>query len=187
MLARLVAQRMSMGQRAGRERRRGRRFDRRRSGRQGSTDGYTLLFHNITFSTTTSSGRHMPDAPRLETTSCRSRSAPMCRSGCWRPSVPAKPEGIRHLRQGDDHPLFYGSTGPGSIVDLTRRGAQTRHRHQDGSRAVPRRCAAGDRAVSGRIQFGGDQLSSLLKPVRSALKALAVATKSVACRMSDGA
>ena len=47
---------------------------------KAAPDGYTLLLHNVTFSTTTTSLQY--DRPRqahVRATSCRSRSPPMCR------------------------------------------------------------------------------------------------------------
>ena len=107
----------------------------------------------------------------------------MCRSGCWRiPSVPANDlkEFVAWAKQTKDK-LNYGSTGPGSIMNLMGEvlkrdgGIQMQH--------VPFRGAAPlvTEMLSGRIQFGGDQLSSSLQHVRSgALKAMAVATPSAA-------
>ena len=78
-------------------------------------------------------------------------------------------------------PLFYGSTGPGSILhlmgELLKRDAGIKMDH------VPYRGAAPlvTDLIAGRVQFGGDQLSSSLERVRSGqIKAMAVATKSVA-------
>ena len=93
-----------------------------------------------------------------------------------------RPQGIRRIRQdAPTTPLFYGSTGPGSILHLMgevlKRDTGIKMDH------VPFRGAAPlvTELLSGRIQFGGDQLSSSLERVRtSQLKALAVATKSVA-------
>ena len=153
---------------------------------KAAPDGHTLLFHNITFTTTTTSlqlaGRRATTSSR---TSCRSRSAPMCRSGCSRTRrVPANDlkEFVAYAKQTKD-PLNYGSTGPGSIMNLMgevlKRDAGIKMDH------VPFRGAAPlvTEMLSGRIQFGGDQLSSSLQHVRSgALKAMAVATPRPPCR-----
>jgi tripartite-type tricarboxylate transporter receptor subunit TctC len=78
-------------------------------------------------------------------------------------------------------PVLYGSTGPGSILNLCgevlKRDAGIKMDH------IPFRGAAPlvTDMLAGRIHFGGDQLSSSLAHVRSgSLKALAVATKSAA-------
>jgi tripartite-type tricarboxylate transporter receptor subunit TctC len=146
-------------------------------------DGHTLLFHNITFTTTTSSmmfaktARHTFDD-----------FIPVS-VGAWvpllllaHPSVPAKDlkEFVAYAKDAKE-PLFYGSTGPGSIMHLMgevlKRDTGIKMDH------VPFRGAAPlvTELISGRIQFGGDQLSSSLERVRTnQLKAMAVATKSVA-------
>jgi tripartite-type tricarboxylate transporter receptor subunit TctC len=98
------------------------------------------------------------------------------------PSVPANDlkEFVAWAKQTKEK-LNYGSTVPGSIMNLMGEvlkrdgGFQMQH--------VPFRGAAPlvTEMLSGRIQFGGDQLSSSLQHVRSgALKAMAVATPSTA-------
>jgi tripartite-type tricarboxylate transporter receptor subunit TctC len=150
---------------------------------KAAPDGHTLLFHNITFSTTTSSllfakkARH--DFEDFVPVSV----------GAYVPllllannDVPAKDlkEFVAHAKTTAT-PLFYGSTGPGSILHLMgevlKRDAGIKMDH------VPYRGAAPlvTDLIAGRVQFGGDQLSSSLERVRSGqIKAMAVATKSVA-------
>jgi tripartite-type tricarboxylate transporter receptor subunit TctC len=72
--------------------------------------------------------------------------------------------------------LFYGSTGPGSVMNLLgevlKRDSDLKMDH------VPFRGAAPlvQELLAGRIQFGGDQLSSSLAHVRAgSLKPMAVA------------
>src|SRR5262249_38829908 len=98
------------------------------------------------------------------------------------PSVPARDlkEFVGYARQTKE-PLFYGSTGPGSVMNLMgevlKRDAGIKMDH------VPFRGAAPlvQEMLSGRIQFGGDQLSSSLQHVRAgALTALAVTSRSAA-------
>src|SRR5262247_537422 len=147
-------------------------------------DGYTLLFHNITFTTTTSSlqyvGRSKHDIEQDFVPISVGAYVPF-----WplaHPSVPARnlKEFVEFAKQTKE-PLFYGSTGPGSIMNLVgevlKRDTGIKMDH------VPFRGAAPlvTEMLSGRIQFGGDQLSSSLQHVRSgALKAMAVATPSTA-------
>jgi len=147
-------------------------------------DGHTLLFHNITFTTTTSSlqyvGRSRHDIEQDFVPISVGAYVPF-----WllaHPSVPASDlkEFVAYARQTTT-PLFYGSTGPGSIMNLMgevlKRDAGIKMDH------VPFRGAAPlvTEMLSGRIQFGGDQLSSSLQHVRSgSLKAMAVATRSAA-------
>ena len=150
---------------------------------KAAPDGHTLLFHNITFSTTTSSLLYAKRA-RHDFDDFVPISV-----GAYVPllllannSVP--PNNLKEFveyAKTTSTPLFYGSTGPGSILHLMgevlKRDTGIKMDH------VPFRGAAPlvTELISGRIQFGGDQLSSSLERVRTnQLKALAVATKSVA-------
>lgn len=150
---------------------------------KAAPDGHTLLFGNITFSTTTSSlmyagkARHTFDD-----------FVPVS-VGAYVPllllaanAVPANDlkEFVEFARKSPT-PVLYGSTGPGSILhlmgEMLKRDAGIKMDH------VPYRGAAPlvTELLAGRIHFGGDQLSSSLERVRTKqLKALAVATKSVA-------
>lgn len=141
-------------------------------------DGHTLLFHNLTFSTTTSSlqfaGRAKHDLSDFAPVSLAA-NVPMVVVA--HPSVPVKDlkefaafAKARDAGQG----LFYGSTGPGSVMNLAgevyKRDAAIRMDH------VPFRGAAPlvQELVAGRIQLGGDQLSTALPHIRSgSLKPLA--------------
>jgi tripartite-type tricarboxylate transporter receptor subunit TctC len=150
---------------------------------KSAPDGYTLLFGNITFSTTTSSLLYAKRARHdFDDFVPVSVGAYVPLLLLAHPSVPANDlkEFVAHAKETTT-PLFYGSTGPGSILHLMgevlKRDTGIKMDH------VPFRGAAPlvTELLSGRIQFGGDQLSSSLERVRTGqLKALAVATKSVA-------
>src|SRR5688572_4687553 len=150
---------------------------------KATPDGHTLLFGNITFSTTTSSlmytkrARHTFDD--FVTVSV----------GAWVPLLflAAKDVPVNNLKEFVEYakkstaPVLYGSTGPGSIMHLCgevlKRDAGIKMDH------VPFRGAAPlvTDMLAGRIHFGGDQLSSSLAHVRGErLRAMAVATKSAA-------
>ena len=142
-------------------------------------DGYTLLFHNITFTTTTSSlqyvGRSRHDIEQDFMPISVGAYVPMLIIA--NPQVPAKDlkDFVDYAKQPKE-PLFYGSTGPGSISNLLcevlKRDTGINMDH------VPYRGAAPmvQEMLAGRIQFGADQLSSSLQHVRAgALKGLAVA------------
>jgi tripartite-type tricarboxylate transporter receptor subunit TctC len=150
---------------------------------KAAPDGHTLLFHNITFSTTTSSllyakrARH--DFDDFVPISVGAYVPLLLLANNAVPPNNLK-EFVEYAKTTST-PLFYGSTGPGSILHLMgevlKRDTGIRMDH------VPFRGAAPlvTELISGRIQFGGDQLSSSLERVRTKqLKALAVATKSVA-------
>jgi len=147
-------------------------------------DGYTLLFHNITFTTTTASlqfaGRSRHDIEQDFVPIAVGAYVPLLLLA--HPSVPARDlkEFVAYAKETKE-PLFYGSTGPGSVMNLMgevlKRDTGIRMDH------VPFRGAAPlvQELLSGRIQFGGDQLSSSLQHVRAgALKALAVTSRSPA-------
>jgi tripartite-type tricarboxylate transporter receptor subunit TctC len=150
---------------------------------KAAPDGHTLLFHNITFTTTTTTlqlaGRSRHDIEADFAPISVGAYVPF-----WlltHPSVPANDlkEFAAYAKTAKD--LNYGSTGPGSIMNLMgevlKRDARIEMVH------VPFRGAAPliTEMLAGRIQFGGDQLSSSLQHVRSgALKAMAVATPSAA-------
>ena len=151
---------------------------------KAAPDGHTLLFHNITFTTTTTTlqlaGRSRHDIEADFVPVSVGAYVPF-----WllaHPSVPANDlkEFVGWAKQTKEK-LNYGSTGPGSIMNLMgevlKRDAGIKMDH------VPFRGAAPlvTEMLSGRIQFGGDQLSSSLQHVRSgSLKAMAVATRAAA-------
>jgi tripartite-type tricarboxylate transporter receptor subunit TctC len=179
LLARLFAQRLSetLGQTAVVE---------NRGGGGGSIgadvvakappDGHTLLFHNLTFSTTTAALEYAGRAPH----SIERDFAPITMAAnvplmlLATPSLPARDlrEFVAYAKGRTD--LFYGSTGPGSTMNLVgeilKRDAGIRMEH------VPFRGAAPlvQDMLAGRIHFGGDQLSSSLGHIRNgALRPLA--------------
>jgi tripartite-type tricarboxylate transporter receptor subunit TctC len=133
-------------------------------------DGHTLLFHNLTFSTTTASlqfaGRARHDIEKDFVPISLAANVPMLLVA--NPSVPAKDlkEFVALAKQGKQ-PLFYGSTGPGSVMnfagEVLKRDAGINIEH------VPFRGAAPlvQELIAGRVQFGGDQLSTALEHVRS--------------------
>jgi tripartite-type tricarboxylate transporter receptor subunit TctC len=181
MLARLFAQRMTegMGQAVVVE---------NRGGAGGSIgadvvakaapDGHTLLFHNLTFSSTTVAlqlaNRAPHDIERDFTPVSLAANVPMLLVAAS--AVPAKDlrEFVAYAKRPGQSGLFYGSTGPGSIMNLAgevlKRDAGINMEH------VPFRGAAPlvQEMVAGRIHFGGDQLSTALPHVRAgALKPMA--------------
>ena len=150
---------------------------------KAAPDGHTLLFHNITFSTTTSSllyakrARH--DFDDFVPVSVGAY-VPLLLLANKDVPVGNLKEFVEYARTSST-PLFYGSTGPGSIMHLMgevlKRDTGIKMDH------VPYRGAAPlvTDLIAGRVQFAGDQLSSSLERARTGqLKPLAVATKSVA-------
>jgi len=150
---------------------------------KAAPDGHTLMFGNITFTTTTASNMFAGKARHTF-----DDFVPVS-VGAWVPLLflAAKDMPPNNLKEfveyarKQDKPLLYGSTGPGSIMNLCgeilKRDANIKMDH------VPFRGAAPlvTDMLAGRINFGGDQLSSSLQHVRGgSLKAMAVATKSAA-------
>jgi tripartite-type tricarboxylate transporter receptor subunit TctC len=137
---------------------------------KADSDGHTLLFHNLTFSTTTASlefaGRARHNIEKDFAPISLAANVPMLLVA--NPSVQAKDlkEFVALAKQGKQ-PLFYGSTGPGSVMnfagEVLKRDAGIAMDH------VPFRGAAPlvQELVAGRVQFGGDQLSTALEHVRS--------------------
>ena len=153
---------------------------------KAAPDGYTLLFHNLTFTSTTAAlqlaNRAPHDIERDFAPVSLAANVPMLLVASA--AVPARDlrEFVAYARTegspravpgvpGREAPppggLFYGSTGPGSIMNLAgevlKRDAAISMEH------VPFRGAAPmvQEMVAGRIQFGGDQLSTALGHVRS--------------------
>ena len=146
---------------------------------KAAPDGYTLLLHNVTFSTTTSSlqftgrAKHNFDDFTPVSLAANVPLILMCH-----PSVPAKNlrEFVAYTKEQNksDKGVFYGTTGPGSVMHLSaetlKRDTGIKMDH------VPFRGAAPlvQELLTGRIQLGGDQISTSLGHVRGgALTAIA--------------
>jgi tripartite-type tricarboxylate transporter receptor subunit TctC len=143
---------------------------------KAAPDGYTLLLHNVTFSTTTTSLQYTGRAKHsFEDFAPVSLAANVPLVLMSHPSVPAKDlkEFVTYAKETST-PLFYGTTGPGSVIHLVaevlKRDAGIKMDH------VPFRGAAPlvQELLSGRIHLGGDQLSTSLAHIKSgSLRALA--------------
>src|SRR4051794_32071121 len=143
---------------------------------KAAPDGYTLLLHNVTFSTTTTSLQFTGRAKHgFEDFAPVSLAANVPLVVMCHPSVPAKDlkEFVTYVKE-TDKPVFYGTTGPGSVMHLSaetlKRDTGIKMDH------VPFRGAAPlvQELLSGRIQLGGDQLSTSLGHIKSgSLRALA--------------
>lgn len=144
---------------------------------KAAPDGYTLLFHNITFPTTTATlalaGRAPHDIERDFAPLSLGANVPLVILA--NPGVPADDlKGFIDWAKAQPNPVFYGSTGPGSFMNMVgevlKRETGVRMEH------VPFRGAAPlvQELIAGRVQLGGDQISTSFGHVRSgALKGLA--------------
>lgn len=144
---------------------------------KAAPDGQTLLFHNLTFSTTTAALEFVGRAPH----SIERDFAPIT-LGAAVPNVllvnaqvPARnlQEFVAWAR-AQNPPAFYGSTGPGStanlVIEVLKRDGNFQMEH------VPFRGAAPlvQDMLAGRISLGTDQLSSSLQHLRAGtLRAIA--------------
>lgn len=156
---------------------------------KANPDGQTLLFHNLTFSTTTAALEFVGRAPH----SIERDFAPIT-LGANVPmmllvhrDVPANnlAELAAWARAQPSAP-FYGSTGPGSTINLVaevlKRDGHFPMDH------IPFRGAAPlvQDMLAGRIQFGGDQLSSSLGHIRGgALRPIATLASSRATALPN--
>jgi tripartite-type tricarboxylate transporter receptor subunit TctC len=136
---------------------------------RAAPDGYTLLFHNLTFSTTTASLQYAGRAKHdLDSFAPVSLAANVPMLVMANPQVAAKDlkEFVALAKSAKDG-MFYGSTGPGStmnlVVEVLKRDAGIKLDH------VPFRGAAPlvQELVAGRIHLGGDQLSTSIEFVRA--------------------
>jgi tripartite-type tricarboxylate transporter receptor subunit TctC len=181
IVARLVAQRMSesMGQPVVVENRGG------AGGTIGAAevakaapDGYTLLMHNITFPVSSVLFALQNRSPYNVDTDFAGVSiavyVPFVVTA--HPSVPAKDlkELAEFLKRDKNAKYNYGSTGPGSIMHVLgeafSREAGVEMTHIPFKGAAPMK----QELIAGRINIGGDQLSSSLADIKAGkLKALA--------------
>jgi tripartite-type tricarboxylate transporter receptor subunit TctC len=187
IVARLVAQRMSesMGQPVTVENRGG------AGGAIGADavakaapDGHTLLMHNITFPMSSVSQALAGRSPFNVDTDFAGVSisvyVPFVLTA--NPSVPAKDlRELAQLLRTQKLNYNYGSTGPGSAMHVLgeafKKEAGVQMEHIPFKGAAPLK----QELLAGRIQFGGDQLSSSLAEIKAgSLKALATtATKRI--------
>ncbi|MBL8383196.1 MAG: tripartite tricarboxylate transporter substrate binding protein [Burkholderiales bacterium] len=181
IVARLVAQRMSetMGQSVVVENRGG------AGGSLGADavakappDGYTILMHNITFPLASISLALAGRSPYNIDTDFAPISnvvnVPLVITA--HPSVAAKDlrEFVAQLRANRSLQVNYGSTGPGSFMNVVgealKRDAKIEMTHIPFKGAAPLKLEL----LAGRVQLGGDQISSSLAEIRKGtLKALA--------------
>jgi tripartite-type tricarboxylate transporter receptor subunit TctC len=181
IVARIVAQRMqeSMGQPVLVENRAG------AGGAIGADviakaapDGYTIMMHNLTFplsAVAQSLAKRSPfDAEKDFAGVSIAVYVPFMLTAA--PSVPAKDlrELAAYLRANPTQQYNYGSTGPGSTVHVLgeafKREAKVNMEHIAFKGAAPLK----QEMLAGRIQVGGDQLSSSLAEIKAGtLKAIA--------------
>jgi tripartite-type tricarboxylate transporter receptor subunit TctC len=145
---------------------------------KAAPDGYTLLMHNITFplsSVAQALARRSPfDAEKDFAGVSIAVYVPFVLTAA--PSVPAKDlRELGALLKGNPALQYnYGSTGPGSAVHVLgeafKREAKVNMEHVAFKGAAPLK----QEMLAGRIQVGGDQLSSSLAEIKAgSIKAIA--------------
>jgi tripartite-type tricarboxylate transporter receptor subunit TctC len=145
---------------------------------KAAPDGYTILMHNLTFPLSSVAQTLNKRSPFNVDTDFAGISiavyVPFILTA--NPSVPAKDlrEVATLLRANKNLQYNYGSTGPGSAVHVLgetfKRDAKVEMEHVAFKGAAPLK----QELLSGRIQIGGDQLSTSLAEIRAGtLKAIA--------------
>jgi tripartite-type tricarboxylate transporter receptor subunit TctC len=145
---------------------------------KSAPDGYTLLIHNVTFPMASVAAQYGNRATYNVDTDFAGVSiavfVPLVITA--HPSVPAKDlaELVKYLQKEKSQHYTYGSTGPGSFMHVIgealskQTGIEMVH--------VPLKGAAPlkQELIAGRLNIGGDQLSSSLADIKAGkLKALA--------------
>lgn len=153
---------------------------------KAAPDGYTILMHNLTFPLSSVAQTLNNRSPFNVDTDFAGVSIAVSVPFVWtaNPSVPAKDlrELSNLLRTNKSLQYNYGSTGPGSAMHVLgesyKRDAKIEMEHVPFKGAAPLK----QELLSGRIQVGGDQLSSSLAEIKAGtLRALATtATKRIA-------
>ena len=113
---------------------------------KAAPDGHTLLFHNITFTTTTTTLQLAKTLASRHRGGLRAglgrRLCAVLAAGASR-RAGERPQGVRGLGEADQGQAELRLDRPRQHHEPDGRGAQTRRRHPDAARAVPRCRAAG--------------------------------------------
>ncbi len=145
---------------------------------RAAPDGYTLLIHNVTFPIASVAAALANRATYNVDTDFAGVSIAVYVPFVWtaHPSVPGKnlEEVMKYLQKEKGVRYTYGSTGPGSTMhvlgEALSRAAQVEMTHIPFKGAAPLK----QELIAGRINIGGDQLSSSLADIKGGrLKALA--------------
>jgi tripartite-type tricarboxylate transporter receptor subunit TctC len=145
---------------------------------KAAPDGYTLLIHNVTFPIASVAAALGNRATYNVDTDFAGVSVAVYVPFVWtaHPSVPGKDlrEVMKYLQQERTLRYTYGSTGPGSTMhvlgEALAREAKIEMTHVPFKGAAPLK----QELIAGRINIGGDQLSSSLADIKAGkLKALA--------------
>ena len=145
---------------------------------RSAPDGYTLLIHNVTFPIASVAAALANRATYNVDTDFAGVSIAVYVPFVWtaHPGVPGKDlaELMKHLQKDRSLRYTYGSTGPGSTMHILgealARDAKIEMTHIPFKGAAPLK----QELIAGRVNIGGDQLSSSLGDIKAGkLKALA--------------
>jgi len=145
---------------------------------RAAPDGYTLLIHNITFPIASVAAALANRATYNADADFAGVSIAVYVPFVWtaHPSVPGSnlKDVVTHLQKNRNERYTYGSTGPGSTMhvlgEALSRAAGVEMTHVPFKGAAPLK----QELMAGRINLGGDQLSSSLADIKAGkIKALA--------------
>jgi tripartite-type tricarboxylate transporter receptor subunit TctC len=145
---------------------------------RAAPDGYTMLIHNVTFPIASVVAALANRATYNVDTDFAGVSIAVYVPFVWtaHPGVPGKDLGelVKYLQKEKGTRYTYGSTGPGSTMhvlgEALARGARLELTHIPFKGAAPMK----QELIAGRVNIGGDQLSSSLADIKAGkLKALA--------------
>jgi tripartite-type tricarboxylate transporter receptor subunit TctC len=157
---------------------------------RAAADGYTLLIHNVTFPIASVAAALGNRATYNVDTDFAGVSIAVYVPFVWtaHPSTPGKDlrEVMRYLQKEKKERYTYGSTGPGSTMhvlgEALAREARVEMTHVPFKGAAPLK----QELIAGRINIGGDQLSSSLADIKAGkLKALATSASRRIAELPD--
>jgi tripartite-type tricarboxylate transporter receptor subunit TctC len=136
-------------------------------------DGHTLLFHNITFSATTTvmthEGRELHSIEDDFEPVSIAVNVPILLLAHPSLEVSNLEEFVAVARERTEagDPIFYGSTGPGSTMNLVGEVIKAQAEIEMDHIPFPGAAPMVQDLLAGRVLFGGDQLSTSLEHARS--------------------
>jgi tripartite-type tricarboxylate transporter receptor subunit TctC len=157
---------------------------------RSAPDGYTMLIHNVTFPIASVAAQVANRTTYNVDGDFAGVSIAVYVPFVWtaHPSVPGKDLGelMKHLQKERNVRYTYGSTGPGSTMhvlgEALAREAKIEMTHIPFKGAAPLK----QELIAGRVNLGGDQLSSSLADIKAGkLKALATSASRRIAELPD--
>jgi tripartite-type tricarboxylate transporter receptor subunit TctC len=157
---------------------------------RSAPDGYTILIHNVTFPIASVAAQVANRTTYNVDSDFAGVSIAVYVPFVWtaHPSVPGRDlaELMKHLQKDKSVRYTYGSTGPGSTMhvlgEALAREAKVEMTHIPFKGAAPLK----QELIAGRVNIGGDQLSSSLADIKAGkLKALATSASRRIAELPD--